>query len=445
MIKIIDMRQGKDSGLFNKLIRRNRLGDAEVVRAVEAILSDVKNNGDKAILKYTEKFDRLKMEASALKASRQELQEAYKNIDSKLLEVIRKAKLNIEAFHMKQKENSWFSPGEDGIILGQMYRPLETVGIYVPGGTAVLTSSVLMNALPARVAGVKKIMMATPPRQDGSIDPAVLVAAQEAGVDEIYKMGGAQAIAAMAFGTETVPRADKLFGPGNIYVSTAKRLVFGYCDIDMFAGPSEITVVADESANPAYVAADLLSQAEHDVLSASILVTNSEKLAAQVSEEIGKQYAQLSRKGILDRSLTDYGAAVIVNDIDEAIDIVNQIAPEHLELCIEEPFSKLAYVKNAGAIFLGHWSPEPLGDYFAGPNHVLPTGGTARFFSPLNVADYMKKSSVISYTRKALEKVSDDIVLFANSEGLDGHANSLKVRFGDGNSAVNTDKGAAKS
>ncbi len=445
MIKIIDMRQGKDSGLFSKLISRNRLGDAEVVKAVESILSDVKNNGDKAILKYTEKFDSLKMEASALRVSKQELQAAYENIDSKLLEVIRKAKLNIEAFHMKQKENSWFSPGEDGIILGQMYRPLETVGIYVPGGTAVLTSSVLMNALPARVAGVKKIMMATPPRRDGSIDPAVLVAAQEAGVDEIYKMGGAQAIAAMAFGTETVPRADKLFGPGNIYVSTAKRLVFGYCDIDMFAGPSEITVVADESANPAYVAADLLSQAEHDVLSASILVTNSEKLATQVSEEIGKQYALLSRKSILDRSLADYGAAVIVNDIDEAIDIVNQIAPEHLELCIEEPFSKLAYVKNAGAIFLGNWSPEPLGDYFAGPNHVLPTGGTARFFSPLNVADYVKKSSVISYTRKALEKVSDDIVLFANSEGLDGHANSLKVRFGGGNLAVNTDEGAVKS
>jgi len=429
MIKMIDMRQNKDSGLFDKLVGRNKLGQGEIVKVVEEILSDVRVNGDKAVLKYTEDFDKVKLDSGTMKVSKQELKDAYDKVDPKLLGVIRKAKANIEVFHLKQKENSWFTTGEDGIFLGQLYRPLEVIGIYVPGGTAVLTSSVLMNVLPAKVAGVEKIIMATPPRRDGSIDPAVLVAAQEAGVCEIYKMGGAQAIAAMAFGTETVPGVDKLFGPGNIYVATAKRLVFGYCDIDMFAGPSEITIVADDTANPAFVAADLLSQAEHDVLAAAILVTPSEKLAATVIKEIKKQYTQLSRKSILDKSLADYSAAVIVNDLDEAMDIVNRIAPEHLELCINEPFNKLSSVKNAGAIFLGHWSPEPLGDYFAGPNHVLPTGGTARFFSPLNVADYMKKSSVISYTRKALEKASEDVILFAKSEGLDAHANALSIRF----------------
>lgn len=430
MIKVIDMRQGKDSELFEKLVGRNRLGQSDVVRVVEEILSKVRAEGDKAIIEYTRKYDNVELDAASLIVTERELQDAYDKVDPKLLEVIRKAKANIVSFHQKQKENSWFTAGEDGILLGQLYRPLEVVGIYVPGGTAVLTSSVLMNALPAKVAGVEKIMMATPPRSDGSIAPAVLAAAQEAGVNEIYKIGGAQAIAAMAFGTETVPRADKLFGPGNIYVSTAKRLVFGYCSIDMFAGPSEITVVADDTANPAYVAADLLSQAEHDILAASILITPSPKLAAAVVKEIEKQYSQLSRKSILDKSLTDYSAAIIVNNLEEAINVVNRIAPEHLELCIEEPFNWLSSVKNAGAIFLGHWSPEPLGDYFAGPNHVLPTGGTARFFSPLNVADYMKKSSIISYTKKALEKVSEDVILFAESEGLDAHANALSVRFG---------------
>lgn len=431
MVKIIDMRQGKDSGLFDKLVGRDRVGQRDVVQVVEEILSNVRKNGDIAVLEYTKQFDKVELDATALKVSQQELQEAYSLVDPKLIEVIRKSKENIIAFHEKQKENSWFSTGEDGILLGQLYRPLEIVGIYVPGGTAVLTSSVLMNALPAKVAGVEKIIMATPPGRDGKIDPAVLVAAQEAGVDEIYKMGGAQAVAAMVFGTATVPKADKIFGPGNIYVSTAKRLLFGYCDIDMFAGPSEITVVADESANPVYVAADLLSQAEHDVLSASILITPSEKLAEAVVKEIAKQYAQLSRKNILDKSLADYSAAILVNNLDEAMDIVNLIAPEHLELCIEDPFSRLANVRNAGAIFLGHWSPEPLGDYFAGPNHVLPTGGTARFFSPLNVADYMKKSSVISYTRQALEKASEYVIRFAEYEKLDGHANAIKVRFGE--------------
>jgi len=430
MIRRIDMRQGKDSGLFDRLIERNTLSKADVVKVVEEIISDIRKNGDKALFEYTEKFDRVQVTAGSIKVSGQEIKEAYEKIDPELLGVIRRAKENIEKFHQKQKENSWFSAENDGVILGQLYRPLEVVGIYVPGGTAVLTSSVLMNAVPAKVAGVEKIIMATPPQRDGSINPAVLVAAQEAGVSEIYKMGGAQAIAAMAFGTESVPRVDKIFGPGNIYVATAKRLVFGYCDIDMFAGPSEITVVADDSAEPAFVAADLLSQAEHDVLAAAILVTPSEKLADEVIREIEKQYEKLSRKDILDKSLKDYCAVVLANNLDEAMDIVNQIAPEHLELCIEEPFSRLSDVKNAGAVFLGNWSPEPLGDYFAGPNHVLPTGGTARFFSPLTVADFTKKSSVISYTRGALEKCAEDIVIFANSEGLDAHANAIEVRKG---------------
>lgn len=429
MIDIIDIRKDKKNSLFGKLKERSQLDRTDVLDTVNEIIQKVRAEGDKAVYEYTRRFDGVDPAASGLKVTQPEYDDAFRKVDGKLLEVIRKARRNIEEFHQKQKETSWFSTEDNGVILGQLYRPLEVVGIYVPGGTAVLTSSVLMNAVPAKVAGVKKIIMATPPGKDGRVNEAVLAAAREAGVDEVYMMGGAQAVAAMAFGTETVPRVDKIFGPGNIYVATAKRMVYGFCDIDMFAGPSEIMVVADESANPRYVAADLISQAEHDVLSAAILVTTSEKLAANVKIEIERQYEGLSRKGILGRSLADYGAAVIVNSIDEAVDIINEIAPEHLELCIEEPFSRLGEIRNAGAIFLGNFSSEPLGDYFAGPNHVLPTGGTARFFSPLNVADYIKKSSVISYTKKALEKVKDDIVLFAESEGLDGHANAIKVRF----------------
>lgn len=429
MIKTIDMRQGKDSGLFDKLVERDRVGKQDVISVVSEILDNVRINGNKAVLEYTKRFDKAELTAESMKVTAQEIEEAYDKVDKNLLDIIRRSRENIIAFHEKQKENSWFTTGEDGIMLGQLYRPLEIVGIYVPGGTAVLTSSVLMNALPAKVAGVEKIVMATPPAKDGSIDPAVLVAANESGVTEIYKMGGAQAVAAMVFGTETVPRVDKVFGPGNIYVATAKRLAYGYCDIDMFAGPSEITVVADDTANPVFIAADLLSQAEHDALSASILVTPSPKLADEVIKELSVQYEKLSRKDILDRSLSEYCAVIIVNDLDEAMDVVNRIAPEHLELCIEEPLGRLGYVKNAGAIFLGNWSPEPLGDYYAGPNHVLPTGGTARFFSPLNVGDFVKKSSVISYTRRALEKARDAIVGFAEYEKLDGHANAIRVRF----------------
>lgn len=429
MIDIIDIRENKQNSLFEKLVGRSQLDRTDVLAAVNEILQKVRSGGDEAVYEYTKRFDGADLSGTGLKVTEAEFDAACGKVDGKLLEVIRKAKGNIEAFHVKQKENSWFTTEADGVILGQLYRPLEVVGIYVPGGTAVLTSSVLMNAIPAKVAGVRKIVMATPPGKDGRVNESVLAAAREAGVDEVYKMGGAQAIAAMAFGTASVPRVDKIFGPGNIYVATAKRMVYGFCDIDMFAGPSEIMVVADESADPGFVAADLISQAEHDVLSAAILVTTSEKLAHAVKEEIARQYGYLSRKGILDKSLADYGAAVLVNSIEEAMEIVNEIAPEHLELCIEEPFSRLGDIRNAGAVFLGNYSSEPLGDYFAGPNHVLPTGGTARFFSPLNVADYIKKSSVISYSRKALEKVKDDVMLFARSEGLDGHANAIGVRF----------------
>ena len=429
MLKIIDMRQGKDSELFEKLADRESVGMQDVVDKVREIIENVRKNGDRAVIEYTKKYDEVDLDASSIRVSGREIEEAYDSIDPKLLDIIRKSKSNIMAFHEKQKMNSWFTTGDDGILLGQLCRPLGTAGIYVPGGTAVLTSSVLMNALPAKVAGVERIVMATPPRPDGSVDPAAIVAAVEAGVSDIYRIGGAQAIAAMVFGTETVPRVDKIAGPGNIYVATAKRLVYGYCGIDMFAGPSEIMVVADDTADPVFVAADLLSQAEHDVLSAAILVTPSVDLARAVCREMEEQYKKLTRKEILGRSLSEYGAAIIVGDLDEAMDVANRIAPEHLELCIEEPFSRLAYVRNAGAIFLGNWSPEPLGDYYAGPNHVLPTGGTARFFSPLSVDDFVRKSSVISYTRNALEKAKDTVIGFAEYERLDGHANAIRVRF----------------
>lgn len=429
MLSIVDIRNGKDNELFRKLTERSQLDRSDVLDKVNSVIQNIRAKGDSAVFEYTKLFDGVEINEGSFRVSDEEMEKACEAVDPKLLEVIRKSKRNIEDFHEKQKENSWITTGEDGVILGQVFRPLEIVGIYVPGGTAALASSVLMNAVPAKVAGVKKVVMATPPAKDGSINPAILAAAKEAGVDEIYKMGGSQAIAAMAFGTVSVPRVDKIFGPGNIYVATAKRMVYGFCDIDMFAGPSEIMVVADETANPKFVAADLLSQAEHDVLSAAILVTTSERLAKEVGTEIERQFSYLSRKDILDKSIKDYSAAVVVNNLEEAVGIVNEIAPEHLELCVSEPFNLLGSVKNAGAVFLGSYSSEPLGDYFAGPNHVLPTGGTARFFSPLNVADFIKKSSVISYTRKALEKIKDDIVVFAEAEGLDGHANAIKVRF----------------
>jgi histidinol dehydrogenase len=427
MIKIIDAQ--KEAKLLETLVSRNQFEDKEVLTRVDEIVNNVKQKGDQALLEYTKRFDNVDLSIENISVSDKEIQDAYNSIDKELLNIIRRAKKNIEIFHIKQKENSWFSTESNGVLLGQMCRPLGIVGVYVPGGTAALISSVLMNVIPAKVAGVKKIIMATPPGKSGEVNAAVLVAASEAGVDEIFRIGGAQAVAAMAFGTKTVPKVDKIVGPGNIYVATAKKMVYGYCDIDMFAGPSEIMVVADNSANPCYVAADLLSQAEHDVLSASILVTTSKSLAQEVQREIERQYGYLSRKDIIINSLKDYGAIIVTETINQAIDIVNKVAPEHLELCVKNPFDLLGSVENAGAIFLGSYSSEPLGDYFAGPNHVLPTGGTARFFSPLNLGDFMKKSSIISYSREALKNVKDDVIKFAEAEKLDAHANAIRVRF----------------
>jgi len=429
LIKVIDLRNGKDSGLFESLASRSQMEHGDVLRRVEDIVNNVRQNKDMAVLEYTAMFDKVELSSESLKVSEDEIKEAYSKVDSRLVEVIKKSRDSIKSFHEKQKEKSWFVSEEDGVILGQMYTPLEIVGVYVPGGTAAYPSSVLMNIMPAKVAGVKKIVMTTPPGKDGKVNPAILVAANEAGADEIYKVGGAQAIAALAFGTETIPKVDKIVGPGNIYVAMAKRTVYGYCDIDMIAGPSEIMVVADETANPRFVAADLLSQAEHDVLASSILVTTSERVVKEVEKELEIQLEALDRKEIARKSIEDYGAIVIVESINDAAEVVNRIAPEHLELCIEEPFGALGSIRNAGAIFLGSYSSEPLGDYFAGPNHVLPTSGTARFFSPLNLSDFMKKSSIISYSKEALRKVKDDVILFAESEGLGAHANAIRVRF----------------
>lgn len=429
MIRVIDIRKNKENELYEKLISRNQADFGDAAVKTEEIVNAIRKKGDEALLDYTEKFDGVRLDRDSLRVSEEEIDAAYARVDEKLVQVIRKAKGNIESFHQKQKENSWITPEKDGVILGQMYRPLEVVGVYVPGGTAAYPSSVLMNTIPAKVAGVNRIVMVTPPGGEKGINPAILVAAREAGVDEIYRIGGAQAVAALAFGTDTIPRVDKITGPGNIYVALAKRLVYGYCDIDMIAGPSEVMIVADETANAKFVAADLLSQAEHDVLASSILVTHSEKLAEAVTKEIERQIGYLERKDILTRSIEDFGAIVITEDLEEALEVVNKVAPEHLELCVAQPFDLLGEVKNAGAVFLGHYSSEPLGDYFAGPNHVLPTSGTARFFSPLNVGDFIKKSSIISYTKKALLNVKEDVVRFAEAEGLTAHANAIKVRF----------------
>jgi histidinol dehydrogenase len=429
LIKVIDLKNGKDSGLFESLASRSQMEHGDVLRRVEDIVNNVRQNKDKAVLEYTAMFDKVELSADTLKVSEDEIKEAYTKVDSRLVEVIKKSRDSIRSFHEKQKEKSWFVSEEDGVILGQRYTPLEVVGVYVPGGTAPYPSSVLMNIMPAKVAGVNKVVMTTPPGKDGKVNPGILVAANEAGADEIYKVGGAQAVAALAFGTETIPKVDKIVGPGNIYVAMAKRTVYGYCDIDMIAGPSEIMVVADETANPRFLAADLLSQAEHDVLASSILVTTSERVAKEVQKELEIQLEALDRKEIARKSIEDYGAVVIVESIKDATEVVNRIAPEHLELCMEEPFGALGGIRNAGAIFLGSYSSEPLGDYFAGPNHVLPTSGTARFFSPLSLSDFMKKSSIISYTKQALRKVKDDVILFAESEGLGAHANAIRVRF----------------
>lgn len=429
MIQFIDLRSNKDSDIFSKLASRSQIEYGDIQDRVSDIVNNVKKNGDKAVLDYTSLFDKTDLTTDKLMVSQAEIEEAYKKVDKELIKVIKRARDKIAKFHEKQLEKSWFITDEDGIMLGQLYNPIEVVGIYTPGGTAAYPSSVLMNAVPAMVAGVKRIVMVTPPGGEMGINPAILVAANEAGVKEIYRIGGAQAVAALAFGTETIPKVDKIVGPGNIYVALAKRRVYGYCDIDMIAGPSEIMVVADETANPRFVAADMLSQAEHDAIASSILVTTSQKIADEVKRELETQLNQLPRKEMAEKSLKDFGAMILVDNMDKAIEVVNKIAPEHLELCVNEPFGLIGYIKNAGAIFLGNYSSEPLGDYYAGPNHVLPTSGTARFFSPLDVSAFMKKSSIISYSKKALEKVKDDVIMFAEAEGLGGHANAIRVRF----------------
>lgn len=435
MVRIIDNQDYKAKELMDELLKRSQLDYEDVQNVVQDIIKNVQQRKDKALLEYTEKFDNVLLTDKTLKVTEEEINLAYDRLDSNLIETIKKAGDRIRLFHEKQKRNSWISPDEDGTILGQITRPMDSVGVYVPGGKAVYPSSVLMNVIPARVAGVKRVVMVTPPQKDGSVNPGILVAAKIAGVTEIYKVGGAQAIGALAFGTETIPKVDKIVGPGNIYVTLAKRTVFGYVNIDSIAGPSEILVLADESANPVFVAADLLSQAEHDELACSILITTSRDLAYKVKDELSRQTEFLSRKSIIKKSLENYGAIIIVNNIEEAIAISNQIAPEHLEVCTQEAMTLLPKIKNAGAIFLGHYSPEPLGDYMAGPNHVLPTSGTAKFFSPLSVDDFIKKSSVIFFPEEALKSLSNDIIRFAEAEEFTAHGNAVKVRFQN-----NTDK-----
>ena len=415
--------------LLGNLLKRNPGSYTQYENTVNAIIENVRNNGDKALFEYTKEFDKCEITADTIKVTRAEIDAAYAELDDRFIEVMKKSAENIRVFHEKQKRNSWIDTKEDGSILGQRILPIEVSGVYVPGGTAAYPSSVLMNVVPAKVAGVERIIMCTPPSKDGKVNPATLVAADIAGVGEIYKVGGAQAIAAMAFGTESVPKADKITGPGNIFVTLAKKACFGHVSIDSIAGPSEILVLADETANPRYVAADLLSQAEHDVLASAILITTSRDLARAVSKEIDGFLETLSRADIIKQSLENYGYIFVAENMEDAIDATNAVASEHLEIITKNPFETMTKVKNAGAIFLGEYSSEPLGDYFAGPNHILPTNGTARFFSPLNVDDFVKKTSIISYSRDALSKVHEDIELFAKKEGLTAHANSIAVRF----------------
>ena len=429
-MRIIELTEEARTNILENLLKRSPNSYGEFEGRVNEIIENVRANRDAAIFDYTKRFDGADINAENILVTEDEIKEAYEKVDEKLLTVIRKALVNIRKYHEKQRQYSWFDSEESGIILGQKVTALEKVGVYVPGGKAVYPSSVLMNIVPAKVAGVKTIVMTTPPGKDGKVNPATLVAAKEAGVDAIYKVGGAQAIAALAFGTESVPKVDKIVGPGNIYVALAKKAVFGFVSIDSIAGPSEIMVLADQTANPRFVAADLLSQAEHDEMASAILIT-SRDLAEQVSKEVEGFVAQLSRKEIIQKSLDNYGYILVAESMDEAIATVNEIASEHLELVTKNPFETMTKIRNAGAIFVGEYSSEPLGDYFAGPNHVLPTNGTAKFFSPLSVDDFIKKSSIISYSREALEPIYKDIVQFAECEQLTAHANSIRVRFED--------------
>ena len=415
--------------LLNDLLKRSPNNYVQYEETVNRIIADVRANGDSALFSYTRQLDRCSLDKNSVRVTEEEIRRAYDRVDAGFVEVMKKSAANIRRFHEKQFRNSWFDIRPDGTILGMRLSPIAMAGVYAPGGKAAYPSSVLMNVIPAKVAGVGRVILCTPPGPDGNVNAGTLVAAHIGGVDEIYKAGGAQAIAAMAFGTESIPKVDKITGPGNIFVALAKKACFGYVGIDSIAGPSEILVIADETANPRYVAADLLSQAEHDELASAILITTSEKLAEEVSAQVDVFLEKLSRKEILRASLEHYGYILLAQSLDDAVEAANDIASEHLEILTKDPFSVMTRIRNAGAIFLGEYSSEPLGDYYAGPNHVLPTNGTARFFSPLNVDDFIKKSSVISYSREALKKAHEDIECFAVNEGLTAHANSIRVRF----------------
>ncbi|MBQ8412459.1 MAG: histidinol dehydrogenase [Lachnospiraceae bacterium] len=428
-MRIVELNETTKKDILTNLLKRSPDNYGEYETIVKDIVEDVHINGDKALFAYTEKFDKAKIDASNVKVTKEEIEEAYAQVDEHLLGIIRKAIVNIKEYHEKQKQYSWFDSKNNGSMLGQKVTPIEKAGVYVPGGKAVYPSSVLMNVIPAKVAGVEEIIMTTPCNSEGKVYPMTLVAANEAGVDTIYKAGGAQAIAALAYGTESIPKVDKIVGPGNIFVALAKRTVFGHVSIDSVAGPSEILVLADETANPRFIAADLLSQAEHDEMASAILITTSKELAEKVSAQVEVFIEELSRTEIMRKSIDNYGYILVAKDMEEAIATANEIASEHLEIVTANPFDVMTKIKNAGAIFLGEYSSEPLGDYFAGPNHVLPTNGTAKLFSPLSVDDFIKKSSIIYYSREALEPVYKDIVDFAKSEQLTAHANSTSVRF----------------
>ena len=430
-MKIINLTKETKQDILSSLLKRSPNNYSQYEKTVSDIIENVKNNKDEAVCAYTKQFDGFDLTSQNIRVTEAEIEEAISSMDAEFVAVMEKSAANIREYHEKQKRNSWFDAKEDGTILGQKVTPLEKVGIYVPGGKAAYPSSVLMNAIPAKVAGVDKIVMTTPCNKEGKVNPGTLAAAKVAGVDEIYKVGGAQAIAALAFGTESIPKVDKITGPGNIFVALAKKSVYGHVSIDSIAGPSEILVLADETANPKYVAADLLSQAEHDELASAILITTSKELADEVSKWVVDYVSQLDRKEIMEKSLDNYGYILLADTMEDAIDAANEIASEHLEILTKNPFEIMTKIRNAGAIFLGEYSSEPLGDYFAGPNHILPTNGTAKFFSPLSVDDFVKKSSIICYSKEALRKVHKDIELFAKKESLTAHANSIAVRFND--------------
>lgn len=428
-MRIIRLDENSKQNILSDLLKRDPNNYSQYAHTVEAIVEDVKENKDKALFAYTEKFDGALITGDTVRVTKEEIQEAMEQMDPDLFEVMKRSMKNIRAYHEKQRRQSWFDSKPDGTILGQKITPLESAGVYVPGGKAAYPSSVLMNIIPAEVAGVQRIVMVTPPGKDGKVNPVTLTAAHLAGATEVYKAGGAQAVAALAFGTESIPRVDKIVGPGNIFVALAKKAVYGHVSIDSIAGPSEILVIADDSANPRFVAADLLSQAEHDELASAILVTTSMDLAEKVSREIDGFVKDLSRKEILEKSLENYGYILVADTLDQAVETANEIASEHLEIVTRNPFEVMTKIRNAGAIFIGEYSSEPLGDYFAGPNHVLPTNGTAKFFSPLGVDDFIKKSSIIYYSREALKEIHKDVEAFAEAEGLTAHANSVRVRF----------------